>query len=203
MRTSQAVKINDETEKPVDIELATDRFIRNFDEPKRKYIRSLKKLSPVAFYRMAIRDKGLISEPPQYSGEVLTGQGIRPPHARGVFAGGSLRVGATSTGRGGRVNHPPPLKTGQFTLAVFVYLDAPSPAGMMATNIRDDKGNFALSLNEDGVPQVKVRESDSELRSVASNNTLPTDNVASHRRDRRRRSTASLRGRPTGGIGAV
>jgi hypothetical protein len=173
LRTSQAVKINEGTEKPVDIELAPERFIRNFDEPKRKYVRSLRQLSPVAFYRMAIRDKGLLSEPPQYSGKVLTGEGTRPPHARGVFAGGSLRVGASSTGRGGRINHPPALTTGQFTLAVFVYLDASTTSGMVATNIRDDKGNFELSLDENGVPQARVREIAGELRLVASDNTLP------------------------------
>lgn len=173
LRTSQAVKINDGTDKPVDIKLAPERFIRNFDEPKRKYIRSLRQQSPVAFYRMAIRDKGLLSEPPQYSGEVFTGEGTRPPHARGVFAGGSLRVGASSTGRGGRVNDPPPLTTGQFTLAVFVYLEELSPTSTIATNISDDNGNFALSLNEDGKPQVKARESDGEFRSVVSSNTLP------------------------------
>lgn len=173
LRTDQAVKVNNGTEKPVDIKLATDRFIRDFDEPKRKYVRSLRRFSPIVFYRMAIRDQGLLSEPPQYSGYVLTGEGSRPPHARGVFAGGSLRVGDASTGRGGRVEQPPSLTTGQFTLAVFVYLDAPSPAGMIATNIGDDNGNFALSLNENGVPQAKVREIDGELRSLVSDKTLP------------------------------
>ena len=59
LRTSQAVKIErGAAEKPVDIEVAKDRFIRNFDEPKRRYARSVKQLSPVAYYRMPIRDKG-------------------------------------------------------------------------------------------------------------------------------------------------
>lgn len=173
LRTSQAVKINDDTEQPVDIELAPDRFIRNFDEPKRKYIRSLRRLSPVAFYRMAIRDQGLLSQPPQYSGKVLTGEGTRPPHARGVFAGGSLRVGASSTGRGGRVNHPPEFGTGQFTLAVFVYLDSTITSGMIATNLGDDKGNFELSLNRNGVLQARIRGVAGHVRSVAGDNTLP------------------------------
>ncbi len=128
--------------------IARDRFIRNFDEPKRRYARSVKQLSPVAFYRMAILDKGLVSEPTQHSGVVLTADGNRPPHARGVFAGGSLRVRADSTGRGGRVDSPPPLGAGEFTLAVFVYLETPSHEGTVATNIRGDEGNFALSLDE-------------------------------------------------------
>ncbi len=172
LRTSQAVKIEGPTQTSVNIELATDRFIRNFEEPKRKFLRSLKQLSPVAFYRMAIRDKGLVSEPPQYAGQVLTGEGSRPPHARGVFAGGSLRVGAGSTGRGGRVNTPPPLGTGRFTLAAFVYLEARAPDVTVATNIRGGTGNFALSLDENRLPQVTVREMDGELRSVASNTPL-------------------------------
>ena len=180
-----------------------ERFIRNFDEPKRKYARSVKQLSPVAFYRMAIRDKGLVSEPPQYSGEVLTGDGIRPPHARGVFAGGSLRVGADSTGRGGRVDSPPPLTTGQFTLAVFVYLeDVNTHGGMVATNIRDDEGNFALSLDEDGVLQATVRKSDGELRSVASSTSLPLTTWRHLVVTADGEQLRSVRGRPAGGIDA-
>ena len=173
VRTSQAVKIEDATDRPVDIELAEDRFIRNFEEPTRNYSRSVMQLLPVSYYRMPIRDRGLISKPLQYSGEVLTGDGIRPPHARGVFAGGSLRVGARSTGRGGRVDSPPPLSTGQFSLAVFVYLETGARAGTVAANIRGDDGNFALSLDENGLIQATTRNSDRELQSIASDSVLP------------------------------
>lgn len=150
-----------------------DRFIRNFDEPKRKYARLVKRLSPLAYYRMPIRDRGLISEPPQHSGVVLTGDGIRPPHARGVFTGGSLRVSADSTGRGGRVDSPPPLGRGQFTLAVFVYLQTQTHGGTVATNIQGDEGSFALSLDENGLLRAMIRNSDGELQSVASDALLP------------------------------
>ena len=43
----------------------------------------------------------------------------------------------------------------------------------MATNIRGDKGNFALSLDENGLPQITVRETDGDLHSVGSNTLLP------------------------------
>lgn len=173
LRTSQAVKIEDANEKPTKIKLAKDRFIRNFEEPRRRYPRSVKRLSPVAYYRMPIRDKGLVSEPPEYSGVVLTGDGIRPPHASGVFAGGSLRVMADSSGRGGRVDSPPPLSTGQFTLAVYVYLEAPAHEGTVATNIRGDEGSFALALDEHGLLQVTIRNRDGELQSATSAALLP------------------------------
>jgi ferric-dicitrate binding protein FerR (iron transport regulator) len=173
LRTSQAVKIEDVTETPVEIKLATDRFIRNFDEPKRKYARSVKQCSPVAFYRMPIRDRGLVSEPPQYSGEVLTGDGKRPPHAKGVFVGGALRVRADSSGRGGRVDAAPTIGTGKFTLAVFAYLESPAPEGVVATNLLGDQGNYSLSLDHDGRLQATVRNIDGELRSVTSDAPLP------------------------------
>ncbi len=173
LQASQAVKIDNASKNPVKIQLATDRFIRSFDEPKRGYPRMVKHLSPVAYYRMPIRDKGLVSQPPQYSGVVLTGDGIRPPHARGVLAGGSLRVKADSTGRGGQVDSPPPLGTGQFTLAVFVYLEAQTPGGTVATNMCDAEGNFALALDGNGRVQATIRDSDGELRSVASDVLLP------------------------------
>ena len=43
----------------------------------------------------------------------------------------------------------------------------------VATNIRGDKGNFALSLDENGLPQITVRETDVDLHSVGSNTLLP------------------------------
>ncbi|TWU58384.1 LamG-like jellyroll fold domain-containing protein [Rubripirellula reticaptiva] len=178
LRTSQAVKIEASTQTSSKIELATERFIRSFDEPKRMYLRSLKQLSPVAYYRMGIRDYGLVSHPSQYSGEVLIDRdsvagGSRPPHAPGVFAGGSLRVGTGSTGRGGRVTTLPPLESGQFTLAVFVYLETETPNGIVTTNIRNEKGSFALSLDERGALRAIVRDRDRELQSVISNASLP------------------------------
>lgn len=173
LRTSQAVRINDSSSIPVGITLATDRFIRNFDEPKRRYARTVKQCSPVSFYRMPIRDRGLVSEPPQYSGEVLIGDGKRPPHAKGVFAGGSLRVRAESSGRGGRVDFAPTLRTGKFTLAVFVYLESRIANGTVATNVRGGNGNFALSLNESGSIQATLRNNEGDLQSVASDVEFP------------------------------
>ena len=170
--STQAVKIDNASKKPVRIQLATDRFIRSFDEPKR-YHHAVKQLSPIAYYRMPIRDRGLVADPPQYSGVVLTGDGVRPPHACGVDAGGSLRVRAESTGRGGRVDSPPPLGTGRFTLAVFVYLEAKTPGGTVATNIRGAEGNFVLALDDKGRLQATIRNSDGQLRSVASKVLLP------------------------------
>ena len=173
LRTDQAVKVMKAKVKPVDIELATDRFIRTFDEPRRKYAKAVKQLSPVAFYRMAIRDRGLVAEPPRYSGVVLTGDGIRPAHASGVFAGGSMRVLANSTGRGGRVDYPPSLSTGQFTLAVFLYLETRASGGTVVSNIRGDEGSFALALDESGFLRATVRNGDGELQSVTCDTLLP------------------------------
>jgi hypothetical protein len=171
--STQAVKIDNASKKPVRIQLATDRFIRSFDEPKRTYHHAVKQLCPIAYYRMPIRDRGLVADPPRYSGVVLTGDGVRPPHACGVDAGGSLRVRAESTGRGGRVDSPPPLGMGQFTLAVFVYLESKTPGGTVATNIRGAEGNFMLALDDKGRLQATIRNSDGQLRSVASEVLLP------------------------------
>ena len=174
LQSSQAVKIDNASKKPVGIQLATDRFISSFDEPKKRpYPRAVKQLSPVAYYRMPIRDKGLVADPTQYSGVVLTGEGVRPPHACGVDAGGSLRVRAGSTGRGGRVDSPPPLGTGQFTLAVFIYLESQSPGGTVATNIQRAEGNFELALDDKGCLQATIRDRTGRLRSVASSAFLP------------------------------
>ncbi|QDV62291.1 LamG-like jellyroll fold domain-containing protein [Crateriforma conspicua] len=162
LQASQAVRIADGEVEPEGITIATDRFIRDFDEPKWNYARLVKRLKPLAIYRMPIRDRGLVSEPPEYSGIVVTGDGKRPPHARGVFVGGSLRIGADSTGRGGRVDSPPALGTGQFSLACFVYLEAPARGTMVATNLHDGQGNFSLSLNKLGRLQATVKNDDGD-----------------------------------------
>ncbi len=172
LRSSQAVMIDNAIEKPAEIELATDRFIRTFDEPRLGYSRSIKQLSPVAIYRMAIRGQGLACVPTEYSGVVLTGDGKRSPHARGAFAGGSLRVLADSIGRGGRVDTSPPLRTGQFTLSAFVYLEEDAPNGIVSSNLRSDGGNFALALNELGVLEATVRKHDGVLLTITSDASL-------------------------------
>lgn len=172
LRTDQAVRIDKSRPHPVGIELATDRFIRNFDEPLQSYPRSVKNLSPVAYYRMPIRDKGLICEPPEYSGEVLTGEGERPPHAKG-FIGGSLRVLAESSGRGGFVQSGPPLSTGQLTLVAVVYAESLPPGGTVVTNISDNGGNFSLTLDQAGLFKAEVRTEDGKLASCSSTSPPP------------------------------
>ncbi|MGB7343162.1 MAG: LamG-like jellyroll fold domain-containing protein [Pirellulaceae bacterium] len=172
LQASQAVRITDGATEAKGISIATERFIRNFDEPRLNYARAVKRLSPVAYYRMPIRDRGLVSEPPEYSGVVLTGEGERPPHARGVF-GGSLRVGADSIGRGGRVDSPPELSTGQFSLTVFVYLEAHTQSAMVATNLDGQQGNFGLSLDEDGLLLAASRSRNGDVLSIAGGAVLP------------------------------
>jgi hypothetical protein len=172
LQTSQAVRIDKSSPRPVGIELAADRFIRNFDEPPRTYARTVKRLSPVAYYRMPIREKGLRCEPPQYAGEVLTGEGTRPPHARG-FVGGSLRVLAESTGRGGLAKTGPPLNTGEFALVALVYAESLAPGGTVVTNISAGEGNFALVLDEAGLLKATVRAEDGEWRSSTGASPLP------------------------------
>lgn len=172
LRTFEAIRIDKSLPQPVGIELATDRFIRSFDEPRKSYPRSVKDLGPVAIYRMPIRDRGMVCEPPQFSGNVLTGKGKRPPHARG-FIGGSLRVLADSTGRGGLVKNGPPLNTGAFTLVTLVYAEARVPGGTVITNVSAAGGNFALTLNEAGQLKATVRDEHGELKSCIGVNVLP------------------------------
>ncbi len=173
VQASQAVRIMEGTPDPQDISIATDRFIRDFDEHARKYAPAVRKKSPLAFYRMPIRDKGLVSEPPKYSGVVLTGEGKRPPHARGVFVGGSLRVGVDSIGRGGRVDNPPALNTGQFSVTLFVYRESDDRGATAVTNMHDDQGNFDLSLDDSGRLQATISDRDGSQSTVIGESVLP------------------------------
>lgn len=173
VQASHAVRISDGAAAPENISIANDRFIRDFEEHARKYAPAVRKLSPLAFYRMPIRDRGLVSEPPEYSGVVLTGEGKRPPHARGVFVGGSLRVGADSIGRGGRVDAPPALNAGGFSLTLFVYRESDARGATAVTNMQDDHGNFDLSLNDNERLQATVRSREGSQSTVVGGTVLP------------------------------
>lgn len=173
LQASQAIRITDGAAVPEAISIATDRFIRDFDEPRLNYARAIKRLSPLVYYRMPIRDRGLVSEPPEYSGVVLLGEGKRPPHACGVFVGGSLRVGADSTGRGGRVDSPPTWSTGEFSLTVFVYLETPPQHAIVATNLNGERGNFGVSLDENGRLHAAIRSKNGNVASIAGGSVLP------------------------------
>ncbi len=173
VQASEAVRITEGTPDPENISIATDRFIRDFEEYARNYAPAIRKKSPLAFYRMAIRDKGLASEPQKYSGVVLTGKGKRPPHARGVFVGGSLRVGVDSIGRGGRVDNPPALNTGQFSVTLFVYRESDSGGATAVTNMHDDQGNFNLSLDDNGRLQATIRDRDGSQSTIVGESVLP------------------------------
>ncbi|MEM9366112.1 MAG: LamG-like jellyroll fold domain-containing protein [Planctomycetota bacterium] len=177
VREDQAVRIKPTGGKPVQIKLARDRFIRGFEEPRRSYVRVMRELAPAASYRMAIRDQGLVSIPAEHSGVVLTGYGKRPPHARGAFAGGALRVGGDSSGRGGRVDTPPEIHGNAFSFVAFVYLDEPQPSGVartLVTNRDGPAGWFHLGADVDGRLRVAVRQSMGKWQSVRSPRVLTT-----------------------------
>lgn len=170
LRTSQAITIDDTVGKPVEIELATDVFIRSFDEPQKKYCRAVKDLKPVAYYRMPI-SKGFPCEPPEFSGELL-GERNRVPRAPG-FMGGALLVGGRSAGRGAVVTRPPVLDGGRLSITAHVYLENPTAGSTVATNLDQHKGNFALSVDERGTPQATVRTPAGELVMCVGDAPLP------------------------------
>lgn len=170
LKTSQAITINDTVGKPVEIELATDGFIRSFDEPQKKYCRAVKELRPVAYYRMPI-SKGFPCEPPEYGGELL-GEGTRVPRAPG-FLGGALQVGGRSAGRGAVVTRPPVLDGGRLSIAAHVYLENRTDGSTVATNLDQHSGHFALSVDERGRPRATVRTRDGGMITCDGDAPLP------------------------------
>ncbi len=152
LRTEQAIRIAEAGRQPVGIDLATDRFIRSIDEPQKGYPRMVKQLEPVAYYRMPIKERGLVCIPSEYDGIVLTGTGSRPACAPGIM-GASLRTGGKSIGRGGLVTNTPPFTTGSFALACWIYATGRPEGATVVSNIQTDGaqeelGRFSLSLDQ-------------------------------------------------------
>jgi hypothetical protein len=65
------------------------------------------------------------------------------------------------------------LGTGQFSLTVFVYLEAPAHSAMVATNLHDGQGNFGLSLDDNGLLQAAVRSGNGDVSFITGNTALP------------------------------
>lgn len=160
LRTDQAIRINDATRRPAGIDLAKDRFIRSIDEPAHRYPDQVKSMGPVAFYRMPIRVRGLACSPSQYRGQVVTGDGVRPACAPGIF-GGSLRVGGRSIGRGAFVPKSIPLGN-EMSIAGWIYAESRPEKATIAT--QSDPASFVLGLDEQG-GRLNVRATDSKGQS--------------------------------------
>ncbi len=172
LRTEQAIRISEATRQPAGIDLATDRFIRSISEPQKQYPMLVKRLGSVAYYRMPIRGGGLVCSPKKYSGEVLTGRGTRPAFAPGIV-GASLRVGGRSVGRGARIENPPLLTSGRFSLAAWVYADSRPTLGTVATDVSDGDGRFALSLDRNGRLTGTVTTNENQQESVSDSSPVP------------------------------
>ena len=163
LRTDEAVRIADATHQASGIDLAQDRFIRSFAEPKVGYADAVRVLDPTAYYRMPIRQQGLLCSPEEYSGHVLTGEGRRPACAPG-YAGSSLRVGGRSIGRGAIVEEAPEIGN-EFTLMAWVYAEGRPQNAMLATNVTKKVGCFEWMLDAK-TGRLKIRVHDQDGKAV-------------------------------------
>jgi hypothetical protein len=163
LRTQQAVRIEKSQQEPLDIEVAPERFVRDFQEPPVPYPAAVLKQEPLAYYRMPIRNRGLVCFRSEYHGKVLSEERdrARPAHASG-FIGGALRVQAESIGRGGHVEVGPSFTTGEFSLVAFVYVEHVGLELTILTNFQDDDGQYRLFLDEQGVLNATVRTEEGE-----------------------------------------
>ena len=169
LRTDQAIRINDATRRPAGIDLAKDRFIRSIDEPTHRYPKQVKSLGPVAFYRMPIRVRGLACVPPKYRGQVVTGDGVRPACAPGVF-GGSLRVGGRSIGRGAFVPKSIPLEN-EMSIAGWVYAESRPEDATIA--MQGNPMDFVLGLDQGG--RLAARGTDSRRQTFQCKEAKPLE----------------------------
>ena len=139
------------------------------------YPNSVIQLSPIAYYRMPLRTQGLACSDPEFTGELLTGKGIKAVWAPG-FIGSSLRVGGRSIGRGGLVQPAPPLVSGQLTILAWVRADARASEATIVTDgsMKHGEGSFLLSLdNETGLLKAMARSESGELVSCKDTEIIP------------------------------
>jgi len=175
LRTDQAVRLDRQHPDPVMIDVATDRFIRNFDEPHtNRFQRMIQSMSPVAHYGMPIQKDSLACDPPDYEGKLIRAQGAskQSRRAKGI-SGSSLRVQAGSNGMGGVVDTPIPLYSGELTLIAHVYLENQAPNGTIITDTPEQGGRIMLGLDEVGGLTVAVQTETGQRLSITQSTLLP------------------------------
>ncbi len=180
LRTDQAVRVTRTEETTASIDIATDRFIRSIVEPRWVYPKLVKRWKPVAYYRMAIREKGLActspGDPaellPEKAGEILKGTGQQPPWAPGRI-GSSLKIGGQSLGRGGVIRKRL-LTENVFSIAGWVRpVGLPSGAVIASDLNGESSGRFIMRLDPvDGKLQAAVRLDDGTLAEVQATEPL-------------------------------
>ena len=162
---TQASRIDAATGTPAGITYEPDKFLRSLREPSELYSVALRRLQPVAYYRMRTTTEGTLLKDVTrgaHDGTVAMGRS-RKAWAPGKF-GSALKLGGAATGAHAIVPQFPPAPDGTLSVCAWVFAESRprsasiSSSGQFHLGLWHDEGSLAALLHDAQDREVAVRE---------------------------------------------
>ncbi|MBK1876511.1 LamG-like jellyroll fold domain-containing protein [Pelagicoccus mobilis] len=175
LETSDATRMELDSDVPMGIPLDNDRFLRSLREPSQDLVRTIRKLEPSLYFRMGVPKNGITlrDRVGDAHGELIDRGAERPPFAPGKM-GSSTRFEGPKDGAYVRVPDYPK-STGSLSGSFWVFAESRPRRATIASNATEDKmGQFQLSLLRDtGKLRLQVVDSSGEKQEVHSDSPFP------------------------------
>ena len=173
--TSDATRMEFESDVPMGIPLDNDRFLRSLHEPSQEHVRTIRQLDPSLYFRMGVPKDGITvrDRVGDADGELINRGADRPPFSPGKI-GTSARFAGPSDGAYIRVPDYPK-STGALSGSCWVFAESrPRRATIASNGTPKNEGQFQLSLLRDtGKLRLQIFESAGAKSEVHSNSPFP------------------------------
>jgi hypothetical protein len=172
--SDQATRVDSVSGTPSGIALAPERFLRQLDEPQRKYSRQIRELKPALYFRMAVSDDGMTLEDKSgggHDGHIEFGSMKRPPFSPGRH-GAALRLRGPVSGAYAVVPDYPKATDNQLSVVAWVLAEsrsrwasiaknwAPGEVGQFHFGLLQDQGGLEVSIIGRDDEHVQIMESE-------------------------------------------
>lgn len=182
LREHRASRIDQMTGTPTGVDFRPQGFVRTLSEPVDEVSERLRRLAPLALYRMVPTDDGrtLRDDRAAHHGQVFAAPG-RVPWASGFAEGMALSLGGAEAGSYAVVPNFPPCASGNLTVCAWVYANRrPRWASIVKNWSKDAKvnngGQFHFGLHkDDGDLEAHVHDASGQEVLVRENQPLPLD----------------------------
>ena len=174
LRTSDATRMEIESDVPMGIPLDNDRFLRSLREPTNRHSKTIRKLNPSLYFRMGVPKDGITirDRVGDADGELVNRGADRPPFSPGKI-GSSTRFAGPRNGAYIRVADYPK-STGALSGSFWVFAESrPRRATIASNSTQEEYGQFQLGLLRDtGKLRLQIQDSSGTKAEVRSNSSF-------------------------------
>lgn len=173
--TSNATRMEFDSDVPMGIPLDNDRFLRSLEEPSKKHSFTIRNLDPSLYFRMGVPKDGITmrDKAGDADGELIDRGADRPPFTTGKI-GSATRFAGPSKGAYIRVADYPKL-TGAISGSCWVFAQSrPRRATIASNRAQQSSGQFHLALLRDsGKLHLQVHDRSGAKTEVRSSSPFP------------------------------